>query len=251
MLATYKAELERNRKKVEALEDVVKKLSPPDDYWKGKYEQLSGSIGYYDRYVRRLIDLYSSLAAGAAETRPGSISAILEDLERLAIRVKELANEFLEDNRAVTAGEFDPGVLDLPGEIAAEVEGAVDGRTADGSETGQSEETAIAGARAVLEKALAAYRDGGWEAVTPYMSPELLRAYNSAPVPWDQVSYTITGTDIQSETLTGADSATFGVLETLDELGEIYTESVEWQMLKSGGAWKVHNTIDGYGESKL
>lgn len=98
---------------------------------------------------------------------------------------------------------------------------------------------------------LALYRGGGWQAITAYMSPELLQAFNSAPVSWDQVSYTVTGTDIQSETMNDPDTVVFNVLETRDDFGEIFTESVDWQMVNSGSGWKVNNTINEFGESKL
>lgn len=151
MLARYEKELEQTRRKVEALEKVLERLNPPDDYWKEKYEQLSGTLGYYDRYVRKLNDLYVTLATGDLDTRLNTVDAILKDLERLADQVRNLAKEFLENNRAVTAGDFSPDILDLPGAIATEVENTATGQTTDGQETGQSDESAVADARAVLE----------------------------------------------------------------------------------------------------
>lgn len=83
------------------------------------------------------------------------------------------------------------------------------------------------------------------------MTPELLQAYRSAPVPWDQVSYSVDGADIESGSMTGPETAVFTVIERRDEGGEVFVEKVRWEMKKSGGAWLVNDAVDSYGESLL
>ena len=43
----------------------------------------------------------------------------------------------------------------------------------------------------------------------------------------------------------------FGVVEEQDDFGEIYNATFEWQLVRSGGTWRVYNVIDEYGGSLL
>ena len=94
-------------------------------------------------------------------------------------------------------------------------------------------------------------RQGGWDAITGYMTPELYNAYINAPVPWGQVSYTITGAYIISQTTIDDNTEAFGVVEEQDDFGDIYNATFEWQLVRSGSTWRVYNVIDDYGGSLL
>lgn len=259
-LAKSQEELKKTQKKVDALEKVLAATKvPTDSVWKQKYNELAGTIDYYDRYVRKLEELYVTLnAAVVANTMTaqlGSIESALNELVSLASKAKDLAEAFLENNKAVATGKtFDPAIFDQPTAIATEVEkvssGQVtvdDGGTVDND--GQSGADTVAEVQADLELILSRYAGGSWAAITGDMTPALLGAYQGAPVPWDQVSYNVTSMEVQSGTVDG-DTAVFTVTEERDEGDGVYPTTVEWQIEKSGGTWKVNDVIED-GESKL
>jgi hypothetical protein len=254
-LAKARDDLKKAQEKTAALQDVLKALKPPDDKWKTKYEQLAGTIKYYERYISRLNELYVTLATGTLEAQASRINAILRDLEKLASQVKDLANQFLENNDAVAATDFDPGILSFPETVAAELKNIINGEVATDDNTEPVPPTPdvsdIAEARSVLKEVLPLYMSGGWQAITGYMTPDLYQAYASAPVSWDQVSYVVVGSDIQSENVVGQDTIGFGVLEQKDDFGEQFSGTVVWQMVRSGNTWRVGNYTDEFGESKL
>ena len=253
-LAKSREDLKKTREKVEALESVLKATKvPTNNIWKERYGQLAGTLRYYDRYITKLDDLYLTLAEGALNTQLKAVETKLNELKTLAAEVKTLANKFLENNNAVATRDFDPAILKEPTAIATELEKIIKGQpTTEGDNTPpattETDETTTALARATLEKVLALYAGGNWDAITGFMTPALLQAYRNAPVPWGQVSYEITSNEIQSENVIGPNTINFKVLEKRDEFGDQYEGLVEWQMTKSGDAWQVNNytSEDGY-----
>jgi prefoldin subunit 5 len=250
-LDRQKEGLEKARLKVEALEQVLKNLEPPDDRWRVKYDQLAGALNYYNRYLEKLSELYVTIAAGALKSEVDVVQSILSELEKLAVKVKGLADDFLAGNTAVTSTGFNPEVLDLPKEITAEVEKALKSDSDTDGDTGRTDNESEDAARAVLQRVLGLYADGGWQAITGYMTPALLEAFESAPVSWDQVSYDVTGTNIESAEVEDPGTVVFRVMERRDDFGDIYSEPVDWEMVETGGAWLVNNATNEYGESKL
>lgn len=256
VLEGKREELEKTRLKVGELQAKLDSAGTPKEAaWKVKYDRLGGSIGYYDDFLRKLGDLYGTLAAGNLAVQIDAIEKVLGELADLADKARELADEFVEDNDAIAAGErLDPSVFETPASIASEVEKATGvtvsvegGSSRDGAKTGDD----VAQAQAALTELLSRYRSGGWAAITGDMSPALLQAYQSAPVPWDQVSYQITGADIEGQTVAGKDTIVFRVLVSMDDFGEPYSEYVDWEMVRSGVDWLVNNATNEYGESKL
>ncbi|MBU1670925.1 MAG: hypothetical protein KKF41_03975 [Actinobacteria bacterium] len=259
-LAKNQEELKKTRKKVDALEEALARTKvAADSVWKEKYDQLAGSIRYYDRYVRKLEGLYvtlaDALAANTLNTQLTAIQSALNELTALATQAKDLAEAFLENNTAVTAGAtFDPAIFDKPTAIATEVDDATGGDvTVSDSDTGadidQDSGDAVAGVQADFEWVLSRFAGGSWPAITGDMTPALLSAYQNAPIPWEQVSYRVLSEEVQFGTVDG-DTATFTVVEERDDFGELFEATTEWHLVKTGSAWKVNDVIeDGY--SKL
>lgn len=247
-LEAQQKELAAARKRIEALEDVLRSLKPTNDAWKKKYRQLAGSIKYYNRYLEGLSELYKELGVEDLISQVNTIQAILDDLQNLASEARDLANDFLEDNDAVTGEKLDPGIFEIPADIADQATAIIGGEiTVSDGDTNLD----IADARVVMEEVLALFKAGGWSGITGYMAPELYQAYLSAPVPWDQVSYVMTGISVMSETMTDPNTVVFNVQEVLDDFGEVYTDYVDWQLVRTGNTWKVYNVTNQYGESKL
>ncbi|MBN2169018.1 MAG: hypothetical protein JW738_07220, partial [Actinobacteria bacterium] len=251
-LKKSQSELKKTKKKVEALEDLVKQLNPPDNKWKKKNDQFSGSVKYYNRYLTRLNELYATMLSSNVESQVTKLENILNDMIEAAAKAKELAEDFLDDNTVVTDADFDPAIFDVPTDIADQAEGIItDDTTTDDSTTDDAATSDTASARTVMDELLALYLQGGWDAITGYMTPELYQAYINAPVPWSQVSYVVTSADVTSQTTVDDNTVAFGVVEEQDDFGEIYSATYEWQLVRSGNTWRVNNVIDEYGGSLL
>lgn len=240
-------EIEKIQKKVEALEDLIKKLNPPDDKWKQKNDQFAGSVKYYKRYLEKLDELYATVLSGNVEAQVTKLENIFVDMIEAAEKSIEFAEGFLDDNTAVTGAVFDPKIFDIPQEIADQADGAV----TDDTTTDDVTASDTASARLVMDEVLALYLQGGWDAITGYMTPELYDAYINAPVPWSQVSYVVISANVISQTTIDGNTEAFGVVEEQDDFGEIYSATFEWQLVRSGGTWRVCNVIDEYGGSLI
>ncbi|MBN1288456.1 MAG: hypothetical protein JXA49_02325 [Actinobacteria bacterium] len=255
-LKKSRSELKKTQKKAEALEDLVKKLKAPDDKWRKKNDQFAGSVKYYNRYLAKLNELYATMAAATLDTQVAKLENILNDMLEAAAKARELADDFLDDNNVVTGADFDPMIFDVPADIADQAEGIITGDitvpddgTSDEADTGTTTDTESA--RIVMDEVLALYLQGGWDAITGYMTPELYQAYISAPVPWGQVSYVVSSANVTSQSTVDGNTIAFGVVEEQDDFGEIYSATYEWQLVRSGNTWRVHNVIDEYGGSLL
>jgi len=227
------------------LDSILENLT--GDKSDSSYKNLTSAIESYDDYLKKLNGFYHDYLQDPSDK---SLSSTLKDLEELASKVDSDIDDFLKGNDSATAKECSLSVLELPSKYSVQLAGAKDTTDNNGKDDDQESSGAddVAAAQTVLEEILPMYADGGWQAVTGYMTPELYQAYQNAPIPWDQVSYVVTGTRILNYTVFDKNTILFTVEETQDDFGDVFLANLEWEMVGSGNTWRVNNqrSPDGY-----
>lgn len=246
--------LKKTRERSKALKEEIDGIEVSGEKWTGKKERLYTSVKGYSSYVNELNTVYTLLnngvAAGNLPDKLASVERKLIKLDEYAEEIRDAAESFLENNEEVGLNdEFRPSLFTIPWEINEGIKRYL--VEASERDVPEVKDWDIDGAELVLHEILAAYRKGGWAEITGFMDTRLLKAYNSSAVPWDQVSYTVTGTDVYdfhanyecTEHPEGC--ITFYVTELLDDMGEPASADTAWRLVYVGGAWKLYDHIDG------
>ena len=221
-IKSFQNALEKSRRNLDGiLEDLT------GDKSDSSYVSLTRAIESYDGYLNKLDGFYYDYLQDPSEK---NLTSTLEDLDALASEVKSDIDDFLKDNDSATAKECSLSVLDLPSKYTRQLAGSKD-----------TTEEEVADAQAVLNEMLPMYAEGGWQSITEYMTPEMYQAYQSAPIPWEQVSYIVTGTRILNNTVIDKNTILFTVEETLDDFGDVFVMKWEWEMGRPGNTWLVNN----------
>lgn len=234
-IKVFQDTIEKSRKKLDGILEGL-----PSGESDSSYESLKSAIEKYDDYLKRLDGFYHDYLQDPSDK---NLSSTLEDLEELASEVESELKGFLKDNDLASAKECSLSVLELPSKYSKQLAVAQDDTGKDEGDDDQvkSGEEEVADAQAVLGEILPMYAEGGWQALTGYMTPEMYQAYENAPIPWDQVSYVVTGTRILNHTVVDKNTILFTVEETQDDFGDVFTANLEWEMVGSGNIWQVNN----------
>ncbi len=227
--------IEESRNKLDA---ILKGLSSGDSVSSRK--NLKSAIENYDDYLKKLDDFYDDYLQDPSDK---NLTSTLEDLEELASEVESDLKGFLKDNDLTSAKKCELSVLELPSKYLKQLAVVKDTTNKDVKEVDRadSEMNDVAAAQAVLEEMLPMYAEGGWQSIMGYMTPEMYQAYQNAPIPWDQVSYVVTGTRILNCTVVDKNTILFTVEETQDDFGDVFTANSEWEMVRSGNTWLFNN----------
>ena len=182
-LTAQQEALKNARVKVQELEDVLAR-SGGTEQWRAnrnqnptntrdiKASQLAATMEAYVEYLKKMDEFLGALIAAVTGNQlsnaevVNNLNAKLAEVQDLAAKVKKLGGDFVEDNDQLTAGDFEPAVLEVAKGLSSKVEQSVKAAQAAEAQRLESERVAAEQQAAAEEAELERQRQEAAELVT-------------------------------------------------------------------------------------